>query len=242
MLSFLFLIGIVLVAAFAQTLSGFGFALVMMPLLTLLVGVQTAAPLVALTAFTLYTVNFIHYHRVLLRGELVRVGLAGALGVPIGIWVIVHVSDHLVKLGMGIFLIAYAVFDLARPTVMQVIPPTWGYLAGFVAGILGGAYNTPGPPLVVYGSLRHWPRAEFRGMLQTSAFLTGGLTVVSHLAAQHVTPSIWLVYLALIPALFLGRYAGLRVDRHINHQRFRLLVAAMIVVLGISLVADGLRA
>ena len=46
----LLLFGIVFVAALLQTTSGFGFALLAMPLAALVIGVKPAAPLVALIA------------------------------------------------------------------------------------------------------------------------------------------------------------------------------------------------
>ena len=42
---------------------------------------------------------------------------------------------------------------------------------GFFAGILGGAYNTNGPPVVIYGSLRKWSPATFRATLQGYFFM-----------------------------------------------------------------------
>lgn len=52
---------VVFLAAFLQTLSGFGFALMVMPLITIAIGLRTAAPLVALTGLTLYAVNLARY-------------------------------------------------------------------------------------------------------------------------------------------------------------------------------------
>ncbi len=54
---------IVFVAAVLQSLTGFGFALVVMPLATLVIDLKTAAPLIALAGLTAYTVNLIRFHR-----------------------------------------------------------------------------------------------------------------------------------------------------------------------------------
>jgi uncharacterized membrane protein YfcA len=84
----LLIAAIVLTAAFLQSLSGFGFAIVVMPVLTLILGLQTAAPLVSLTALTVYTINVTRFRRAIHAGEVLRLGLASALGVPVGIWVL----------------------------------------------------------------------------------------------------------------------------------------------------------
>ena len=67
----------------------------------------------------------------------------------------------------------------------------WAYPAGFIAGCLGGAYNTAGPPVIVYGSLRQWPKEEFRAVLQAFFFVNAVFTVASHTIARHLTTTVW---------------------------------------------------
>jgi len=49
----LWIVTIVFAAAVMQSLTGFGFALVVMPLVTLIVDLRTAAPLIALAGLTI---------------------------------------------------------------------------------------------------------------------------------------------------------------------------------------------
>ena len=58
-----FIAAVVFVAALLQSLSGFGFAIIIMPLVTLVLGLHTAAPMVALTALTVYTINVVRFRR-----------------------------------------------------------------------------------------------------------------------------------------------------------------------------------
>ncbi len=89
--------------------------------------------------------------------------------------------------------------------------------------------------MVVYGSLRQWPKDEYRAILQTLFFINGVLIVSSHLLAGHVIPQVWTLYAWAAPALLLGLWTGARLDRHVDQERFRTLVTAMILVLGVSL-------
>jgi uncharacterized membrane protein YfcA len=227
---------LVFFAAFVQSLSGFGFAVIIMPLITLVLGLQTAAPMVALTALTVYTINLIRYRQTINIGEVLRLGAASALGVPIGLWALANVSETLVKQVMGLVLIAYAIYALARPATVRVPSRSWVYPAGFLAGCLGGAYNTPGPPVIIYGSLRQWPKDEFRAVLQALFLVNAALVVASHLAAHHVTAEVLTFYLYTLPALGLGILLGSRVDSKVDRERFRVLVTVLILILGLSLV------
>ena len=232
----LLIAAITLGAAFAQSLTGFGFALIMMPLLTVILGVRTAAPVVALTALTVYTINLIRYRRAINLPEVLRLGVASAAGVPVGIWVLSNADEQAVMRVLGLVLVAYATYSLLQPKAQRVLSRGWVYPAGFLAGCFGGAYNTPGPPVIVYGSMRQWPRDEFRAVLQALFFLNGVLVVVSHALAVHLTKQVMVHYLYALPALALGILVGSVVDRRIDHDRFRKIVVAMILVLGLALV------
>lgn len=226
---------IVFFAAFVQCLSGFGFAVLIMPIITLVLGLQTAAPMVALTALTVYTINLARYRRAINVGEVLRLGAASVIGVPVGIWVLSNANEDLIKRILGLLLLAYAIYALARPTTSWVLSRRWVYPTGFFAGCLGAAYNAPGPPAIVYGSLRQWPRDEFRAALQALFFINAVLVVTSHLVTKHVTTQVLTFYLYALPALVVGILVGVRVDTKVNRNHFRTLVAVMILVLGLLL-------
>lgn len=227
---------IVFFAAFVQTLSGFGFALIVMSLLTIVMGLRMAAPLVALAGLTVYTINLIRYHRAVNIREALRLAAAAALGIPIGLWMLSNVEESAIKSLLGLILIAYALYKLMHPVTPCLRSRWWAYPAGFAAGCLGGAYNTPGPPVIVYGSLRQWPKDEFRAILQTLFFSNAVLVVASHVVAHHLTTGVLTLYSYAAPALLLGILAGSRLDSRVNKDRFRTLVTVLILVLGLSLV------
>lgn len=229
------IIALVFLAALLQSLSGFGFAIIVMPLVTLLLGLHTAAPTVALIALTVYAINVVRYRQGIDRREVVRLAAAAALGVPLGIWALANVDEAMVKRILGAILIAYSAYSLRRPATQRVAPGWWVYPAGFCAGCLGGAYNTPGPPVILYGSLRRWPREEFRAMLQALFLISALMVVGGHVVAGHVTGTVLRYYVYALPALAAGILAGARLDRRVDREMFRRIVTAMILMLGIVL-------
>jgi uncharacterized membrane protein YfcA len=223
---------IVFFAAFVQSLSGFGFAVVIMPLATLMLGLQTAAPLVAAIALTVYTINVLRFRQAINTGEVMRLAAASAVGIPVGIWILTRANEAVVQQILGLMLVVFALYRLARPSAHQVLSRHWVYPSGFLAGCLGGAYNTPGPPAIVYGTLRQWPRDEFRAGLQTLFLVNAILVVVSHAVARHMTLQILGLYFYALPALGLGIFLAARVDRKVNRHHFRILVSIMVLLLG----------
>ena len=234
-MSAVLIVGISFAAAVAQSLTGFGFALIVMPLLTLVLGIRTAAPVVALAALTVYTVNLVRYRRAINMSEVLRLGVASAVGVPVGIWMLSAVDESLVMRLLGVILVAYASYSLLQPRARRAISGFWVYPAGFFAGCLGGAYNTPGPPVIVYGSMRQWPRDEFRAVLQALFLLNAILVVASHAVAQHLDQQVLVYYLYAVPAVAFGILVGSRVDSKIDQKQFRGFVTVMILALGLAL-------
>lgn len=231
---------IVLLAALLQTTSGFGFALLAMPVVTLVVGVRTAAPLVALTSFTLYAINLLRYRQALNWQAASRLAVACALGVPLGIWLVAAVHETLIKGALGGVLLIYGLYALLRPRLPALHAAFWVYPAGFVAGVLGGAYNTPGPPVIIYGAIQRWPKDEFRSILQALFLFSSALVIVSHIAAGHLTRLVWLHYAAGLPALLMGVGLGALVDTRLDNERFRRLITLMILLTGVLLIVQEL--
>ncbi len=239
MTTVLLLIAVFLAAAI-QAMTGFGFALIVMPLVTFLLGLGEAAPLVALAGLTLYAINLLRFRRSVDLARVLRLAAASALGIPVGLWALAAIDEAIIKQLLGLVLVAYSLYALLDPQMRWVCHPRWIYLAGFLAGCLGGAYNTPGPPVIVYGSLRQWPKHEFRAILQTLFFVNGILVVTSHGLAQNLTTGVLAHYLCIAPALLFGVLAGALLDPRVERQRFRQLVAVLILFLGLSLLLGSL--
>lgn len=139
-----------------------------------------------------------------------------ALGVPIGIFILMNGNEILVKTGLGILIILYSMYSLYfnRNKVLMEDNKFWLFVCGFLSGIFGGAYGLNGPPLVVYGNLRQWNPKYFRATLQAYFLPVSLISVVIYYNKGLITPQVKSYFLmsllTTIPAIFLGRY--------INHQ------------------------
>lgn len=228
-------------AALIQSLSGFGFALMIMPVATWVVGLQVSAPVVALVAVSTYGINVYRFRGSIDTGEALRLVAASAVGIPLGIWALSHVDESIINLALGLVLILYAVQSLIRPSALRPCGPRWAFPAGFLAGCLGGAYNTPGPPVVLYGSLRQWPKDTYRATLQTLFLANGLLVSVSHGLAGNLTAGVLTLVLYTLPVMVLGIWVGSCLDKRVDATRFRVLVSALILLLGLSLLLGSLQ-
>ena len=91
------LIGLIIfLAAFTQGLTGFGFALTSLPLLSFVVGVKEAVPLAALCGFVvnIYLTYQLKAHIDFKEVKLLIVG--SVIGIPLGVFFLSEADEHLI--------------------------------------------------------------------------------------------------------------------------------------------------
>jgi uncharacterized membrane protein YfcA len=223
---------------FASTLTrstlGFGDALLAMPLLTLTVGIKTATPLVAFISMTIAIFILFGNWRKVDLNAVWRLILSSLLGIPFGLLLLKSAPDSLVKTLLGILLILFGLYNLMTPQLPMVQRQVFAYVAGFVAGVLGGAYNTSGPPVIIYGTLRRWPPERFRATLQ-GYFMTSVFIVLGHGLAGLWTPRALRLYGYALPGVIIAILLGGKLNRAIPQGSFDRFVYAALVVMGVFL-------
>jgi hypothetical protein len=231
------LIGLVLLAAsFTQSLSGFGSALISMPILVEMLGIQVAAPLVALVGITIELVLLVRYRFAVNIHVVRRLVLASLAGIPLGVWALGHVEEQWALNILGGVVLAYAAYALLGLNLPKLRHPGWTLFFGFLAGLLGGAYNTAGPPVIIYGHCRRWTSDSFKANLQGFFLIVSAWVAVSHGFNHNLTPIVWRSYVCGLIPIGLGLWLGLRLDPHLDPALFRRIVLWVLVFLGIRLI------
>lgn len=230
-------VAILFAACTTRSSFGFGEALVAMPLLSMVIGVKDAAATVALTSIFNAIVILLttKWHNIdwPAAGYL----LAGALlGIPIGVYALVSVPEAAVKLVLAALVISFAVFSLTRPPMAKLESNWPGLGFGFIAGVLGGAYNTIGPPMVIFGTLRQWPAQRFRITLQFVFFPTSLVVAGFHSANRLWTPLVVKSFLVALPFLLLAAVVGREINKRIEGARFSRCIFYLLFVIGAVLV------
>lgn len=222
-------------AVFTQTVTGFGLGLVAMPLLTLITDLNSARPLVSMTVLVTGVTLVLRYRRAL-TFDAVR-GMIGAavVGVPVGFILLEVLPRDWVTHGLGVLVIGYALYALFSPHVPEFRARLWAMGFGFVGGMLSGAYNTGGPPAVIYCSGRGWSPQTFKGNLQSYSLVMGVMVFSGHLATGNVTPPVLLSFGAALPAVLLAIGLGFALDGRIDAVTFRRMVLVLLLAAGARL-------
>ena len=235
----------VIVILFVSTLTraslGFGDALVAMPLLALVMDMTVATPLVALFAPLISLMILLrHWQKADLRSAL-RLIVATWAGIPLGLYFLTHLPENYVKTLLGGIILMYGLYHLIRPHLGAISArPLIAWTVGFVAGILGGAYNTNGPPVVIYGRLRGWAPEDFRATLQGYFLPTGLFIALGHGAAGLWTAEVLRLFLYNLPVALLAIFLGGRINRVIPPGKFDRAVHLALVFMGAMLIVNSI--
>lgn len=230
---------VIFAGALCQSTLGFGNALIAMPLLSTLIGLQPATALFGLLSLAMGAVLIALGRRSIDLRDSWRLNLAALAGIPVGLWLLHSAPEALILHGLGALLIAYGAAGLLlRRRSAQAAPHVAEWLVwpfGFASGILGGAYNTNGPPLVVFGTLRRWEPERFKTTLQT-VFLTSSIAIgIGHASTGMWTTQTFAQCAACLPLLWLAGVSGRWLTQRIQPSAFVLWVYAALIVLGVLL-------
>lgn len=223
------------IAGFIQSATGFGSALIPMPILIRLFGIQIAAPFVSLLSLLIETILFLHFKKMINFRVVRQMAVGLIVGIPIGIWAPRYLQERFVLSTLGVVILGYALYSLLNLKLPQLQKPLWAYLAGFLSGLLGGAYNTTGPPAIIYGNCRRWEPTQFKANLQGFFIVASIWVAINHGLAGNYTISILRTFLASFAAILVGIWAGLKISQRINPDIFRKIVHWLLILLGVQL-------
>jgi len=226
------------VSAFLRSALGFGDALLAMPLLVLLIDIYTATPLVAFAATTI-AITLLWLDKYFIKVlDAFRFIIAAVIGIMIGIWMLNNVGEVYIQRFLGAILIFISIYDLWKPRLFTIKSLNWEYLFGLISGILGGAYNTKGPPIIIYGALKKWPVKEFRSKLQAYSFPVGITVLFGHGIGGLWNLDIIKMYFFVLPAILLGIWAGNKLHKSLNPQKYSKLFYFALMTLGVIMILN----
>lgn len=218
------------VAAMARGFSGFGAALIFVPLASTVVSPQVAAPLLLITDGVLALGFIPNAWRNADRREVGVMAFGSLFGVPLGAWLLLHtdpVSIRWTIVVLAAFMLALLISGWryrGKPTN----PLTLG--VGALAGLCSGAAQVGGPPVVAYWLGSPMPPAIVRADIILFFAATTAITTVSYLAGGLLTVTVLKLAVLVGPAYGLGLVIGARMFGIADESVFRRICYALIAV------------
>src|SRR5436190_4364020 len=236
------LAGLAFFGALIVGISGFGSALVTIPLAVQVVPLQFALPLFALvdlsTAFSVGLEN----PRNAARDEWRRLVPMILAGTALGVTLLVNLPRAAGMFLLGAFVLSYALYSLARRGSARVIHAGWAWLAGLCGGITSTLFGAGGPAYAIYLSQRGLSKDEFRATMGFAVMTSISLRVMAFLiTGLLLEPAVWLTALVAVPAALLGLFVAKRLYRRISREALLRSVSLILLASGGWLVLRALH-
>ncbi len=235
------ILAIVFLATLVRSTFGFGDALVAMPLLALVLPVRIAAPVMAFVGPTIAFSLLARERRQVDSKSALKLIIFTLAGIPFGLIFLKNTRENIVASLLATLIILFSLYGLFSPGLFRLKNDRPAALFGFIAGILGGAYNTNGPPVVLYGIMKGWKPDSFRATLQGYFLPTGGAILIGHGLAGMWSSTVIKIYVYALPSVFAAILCGTIISRKIPRERFYRYVYALLLMIGIVLLIKGIH-
>ena len=230
---------IILFTSIIQSVAGFGFSLLAVPLMVLFVDLRQAV----IVATLLGTVSNFgqawqlrhHQHRPIAF----RFILASCLGAPFGFALFRYGNQSAMKILLGIAVL-FGVWMLARGRDLQNAHVSLDWIMGILSGVLLLATSTNGPPIVFTLQARRLEPDAQRATLNLIFSVTAIFSLCVFALSGKIHSDELYVSLVAAPVMLLGVYLGIVLRKHINAVAFRRMVLVLLTLGGLSSIASAL--
>jgi uncharacterized membrane protein YfcA len=230
--------GVVFCAALISSVAGFAFSALAGAALAHL----SLAPAEAVEAMLVCSIAIQAYAVISMRSAIEWRRLApflcgGVIALPLGIALLARASAATFSLGLGVLLVLYGVYMLARRSEIVLKGNALAdFLIGATGGITGGLAAFPGAFVTVWCGMRGWSKETQRAVFQPY-ILAMQVVALALLEAWIAPPQSHSSSLVLVPIVVLAAHLGMAVFRKLSNRQFNCVVYAFLAIAGLTLVA-----
>jgi uncharacterized membrane protein YfcA len=167
--------------------------------------------------------------------------LGTTIGIPVGVMMLTYLNPAYVRFGVGLLLVLYTVYALARPAFKPMkigIAPD--IAIGILNGLVGGLTGLGGVISTISCQLRGWTKDVQRAVFQPVLFAAFVLISISMGITGAVTSETLKLYGLGLPFMFAGLWSGFKLYGKIDDETFRKTVLILLLLAGLSLIVPAL--
>ena len=230
----------VLLAATVHAGTGFGYAIVTMSLLPLVMPFHTAAAVEAITVCLLSTILLFRLRKHIRLRILIWPLIGAAVFMPLGINTMMGSTDPFMRRLLGGLLLLLCVYSMFFGDKLRVRPSRAnGLIAGVISGFVGGMFNIAGPFLTIYFISVTEEKGEYSAALQGIFAIMAPYQVLLHFLWGNVTvQTLWFSAVAVF-GVVIGSVLGFIVFQKLAMPQLKRLVFCIMAVVGVYFVLGG---
>jgi len=231
-----------LLGALVNGIAGFAFGLIASAIWLHAITPAQSAALIAAFAIVIQGTTLWKFRHAVKFSRLVPFLVGGALGVPLGGYVLRWASPSHMRMFVGVALVLFSLYSLVRPKLRPVQGGTVAEgLVGVVSGFLAGSTGLAGIPIVIWATLRGWSKDEQRAVMPVASPIFA-MTLAWLGSTGMVKIDTVRLFLWGLPALALGTWIGFELYGKLNEASFRTVVLILLLISGLALLPSAIVA
>ncbi|MBT3330227.1 MAG: sulfite exporter TauE/SafE family protein [Rhodospirillaceae bacterium] len=235
---------IAFLAALAQGATGFGFAIIALPFLLLIMGSLEAVGLTIILNLLVSLVLLPGLWRLAPKKTLAWLSMGSMVGFPVGLVIFLQASLDWVRLAVGLIILGFAAWQGLRlwrpgttqPTDEQTSEQTWGNwpaaVVGAISGVMATALAMPGPSVMLYLSARAMTKDAVRATTLCLFALSYGAALALQAGVGVIGNQTWLVAAVAALPTVAGAKIGNYLSKYLNEALFRVIILAILLITG----------
>lgn len=214
-------------ASFVRGLTGFGMAILLVPVLALALPPIEAVVLGNCLSLLIGATEVRMLVREAERSAWV-IGAAVVLTTPLGLWALFSTSADVARLVIA--LIAFSAFlAILLPRRGSAVPgPLVTGGVGVVSGLMTGYAGMPGPPVVPFYAGRELPRITIKASMLLIFTIAAAAGLASAVWLGILRGELLLFALVMLPVILLGNWLGMMVSGRISDPAWRTAVGLVL--------------
>lgn len=211
-----------LVSSIVQTVSGFGYAIVALAILPLLIpDIPLIAAEISCIAVWVSVMNLLRKRNRINYRIIIPELISFLLVQPLAVEMSLRINVRIITAILGLVLIAFSFFIFFKPNDLRV-PTKWyiGFIAGALSGMIGGMFAISGPPVALYLLSSSKDREEYIETLSFHFVVTSIYVAVIRISMGVLTISAMPVILVGTAGLGIGYFVGRKLYARIRDELF----------------------
>ena len=228
-------------AGLLQGMTGFGLAMVVVPILSLFISPKVVVPILILNGFVLNIMVLWTAWRWVRLKYIWPLMAAGAAGAPLGAYILIALEPNVLRLLIGSAAILFA-FTFMLGYTRPIKHPKLGMVpVGLFSGMLGSSISIAGPPIILFLTNQGIEKQVSRANI-VAYFMVIGLAAVPFLIVGEIITAQTPLYAAIfLPGLILGAAAGIRTAGRVNQRMFNRIALGLVTIAGTLSILAGLN-
>jgi len=224
---------IFLFASLIYSIFGFGFSMIAIPLLSMILGPKLAISLkIFLGMFLNFYLFYLTYSEMEFR-EIIKLLIGSIFGILLGVKILLIINSELINIFINILIIVTVIiFKIKRNYQKFSNKGKLEFLVGFLSGFFGSSTGIPGPPIIMFGLSKKWEKKKLRANFLGFFAIYGVFTNIGYFIVGFTDLSKFVMF--IVPSIIgisFGTFAGKNIFKYIKSDVYSSSILVLILVI-----------